>query len=272
MARDHRRRRHHPRGRRRAHRPGGARRAAGEVRRAAGQDRLLLGRLQRDRHRVRHLRDLRAAPPARGPVLLGLRRGSAVRPDRDGRARGPTRSPTRTRSSCRRTSSSAGRRRPACWWRGGSCSPTGCPTSRAAAPSPTSTPPSTATSTTSRTREEGGTPAIIEAVRAGLVFQLKEAVGTETIRCAEERLLERAVAAWRDEPRHRAARQPRRRPAVDRVLRGALAVRPLPAPQLRRVAAQRPVRDPGPRRLLVRRPLRPPPAGHRPRALPRVRA
>jgi selenocysteine lyase/cysteine desulfurase len=50
------------------------------------------------------------------------------------------------------------------------------------------------------TREEGGTPAIIEAVRAGLVFQLKEAVGTETIRCAEERLLERAVTAWRDEP------------------------------------------------------------------------
>ncbi|MBO0847165.1 MAG: aminotransferase class V-fold PLP-dependent enzyme [Nocardioides sp.] len=49
-------------------------------------------------------------------------------------------------------------------------------------------------------REEGGTPAIIEAVRAGLVFQLKEAVGTETIRAAEERLLERAVAAWREEP------------------------------------------------------------------------
>ena len=49
-------------------------------------------------------------------------------------------------------------------------------------------------------REEGGTPAIIEAVRAGLVFQLKEAVGTETIRSAEERLLERAVSGWRDEP------------------------------------------------------------------------
>jgi hypothetical protein len=49
-------------------------------------------------------------------------------------------------------------------------------------------------------REEGGTPAIIEAVRAGLVFQLKDAVGTEVIRAAEERLLERAVAVWRDEP------------------------------------------------------------------------
>ncbi len=49
-------------------------------------------------------------------------------------------------------------------------------------------------------REEGGTPAIIEAVRAGLVFQLKDAVGTEAIRAAEERLLANAVAAWRDEP------------------------------------------------------------------------
>jgi selenocysteine lyase/cysteine desulfurase len=48
-------------------------------------------------------------------------------------------------------------------------------------------------------REEGGTPAIIEAVRAGLVFQLKEAVGVETIRASEERLLARVVAAWRDE-------------------------------------------------------------------------
>jgi selenocysteine lyase/cysteine desulfurase len=49
-------------------------------------------------------------------------------------------------------------------------------------------------------REEGGTPAIIESVRAGLVFQLREAVGVETIRAAEERLLARAVQAWRAEP------------------------------------------------------------------------
>ena len=31
-------------------------------------------------------------------------------------------------------------------------------------------------------REEGGTPAIIESIRAGLVFELKEAVGAEAIR------------------------------------------------------------------------------------------
>ena len=49
-------------------------------------------------------------------------------------------------------------------------------------------------------REEGGTPAIIESIRAGLVFQLKEAVGTDTIRRQEERHLRRAVEAWREEP------------------------------------------------------------------------
>lgn len=49
-------------------------------------------------------------------------------------------------------------------------------------------------------REEGGTPAIIESVRAGLVFQLKEAVGVETIRAREEHFLSRAVAAWGEEP------------------------------------------------------------------------
>jgi selenocysteine lyase/cysteine desulfurase len=49
-------------------------------------------------------------------------------------------------------------------------------------------------------REEGGTPAIIESIRAGLVFQLKNAVGVETIRAREEHLLHRAVAAWHDAP------------------------------------------------------------------------
>lgn len=49
-------------------------------------------------------------------------------------------------------------------------------------------------------REEGGTPAIIESVRAGLVFQLKQAVGTATIRAQEDRHLARAVRAWQAEP------------------------------------------------------------------------
>jgi selenocysteine lyase/cysteine desulfurase len=49
-------------------------------------------------------------------------------------------------------------------------------------------------------RVVGGTPAIIEAIRAGLVFRLKDAVGTEVIRAHEEDYLRRAVAAWDDHP------------------------------------------------------------------------
>ncbi len=49
-------------------------------------------------------------------------------------------------------------------------------------------------------REEGGTPAIIESIRAGLVFQLKEAVGAETIRNLEEVFIRRAIASWQSNP------------------------------------------------------------------------
>ena len=44
-------------------------------------------------------------------------------------------------------------------------------------------------------REEGGTPAIIEAIRAGLVFGLKDAVGPDVIRDREEELIERSLFA-----------------------------------------------------------------------------
>jgi len=49
-------------------------------------------------------------------------------------------------------------------------------------------------------REEGGTPAILESIRAGLVFQLKEAVGHETIRAREESFITRAIASWKTNP------------------------------------------------------------------------
>jgi len=49
-------------------------------------------------------------------------------------------------------------------------------------------------------REEGGTPAIVEAIRAGLVFQLKQAVGHDVIRSHEEDYLRRALSAWAQEP------------------------------------------------------------------------
>jgi selenocysteine lyase/cysteine desulfurase len=50
-------------------------------------------------------------------------------------------------------------------------------------------------------REEGGTPAIVESIRAGLVFQLKEAVGVDVIRAREDHFLRRAITAWQREPR-----------------------------------------------------------------------
>lgn len=49
-------------------------------------------------------------------------------------------------------------------------------------------------------REEGGTPAIVESIRAGLVFALKDAVGTRLIQAREERLWRHALAAWEEEP------------------------------------------------------------------------
>ncbi|MEV0738447.1 aminotransferase class V-fold PLP-dependent enzyme [Streptomyces sp. NPDC050549] len=49
-------------------------------------------------------------------------------------------------------------------------------------------------------REEGGTPAIVESIRAGLVFALKQAVGTDTIQAAEERHWKRALARWDRDP------------------------------------------------------------------------
>jgi selenocysteine lyase/cysteine desulfurase len=49
-------------------------------------------------------------------------------------------------------------------------------------------------------REEGGTPAIVEAIRAGLVFQLKQAVGVGAIRAREESFIRRAMASWQQNP------------------------------------------------------------------------
>ena len=49
-------------------------------------------------------------------------------------------------------------------------------------------------------REEGGTPAIVESIRAGLVFQLKEAVGVGVIRQREEHFIARAIASWGQNP------------------------------------------------------------------------
>ncbi|MFT7520214.1 MAG: hypothetical protein ACI9MC_002359, partial [Kiritimatiellia bacterium] len=46
-------------------------------------------------------------------------------------------------------------------------------------------------------REEGGTPDILGSIRAGLVFQLKEAVGHEEIGRREGAFIKRAIDSWR---------------------------------------------------------------------------
>jgi hypothetical protein len=49
-------------------------------------------------------------------------------------------------------------------------------------------------------REEGGTPAIVESIRAGLVFKLQQAVGTEEIEGREADYVRRALKFFRDCP------------------------------------------------------------------------
>jgi selenocysteine lyase/cysteine desulfurase len=49
-------------------------------------------------------------------------------------------------------------------------------------------------------REEGATPDIVGAIRAGLVFQLKAAVGVDEIQRREERFVRDAVAEWSAHP------------------------------------------------------------------------
>ena len=46
-------------------------------------------------------------------------------------------------------------------------------------------------------REEGGTPAILGSIRAGLAVQLKESVGSEFIMSREEELCKHAFEEWK---------------------------------------------------------------------------
>ena len=49
-------------------------------------------------------------------------------------------------------------------------------------------------------REEGGTPAIVESIRAGLVFGLQQQVGTDRIEARERELVRTAIERWRQHP------------------------------------------------------------------------
>ena len=143
-----------------------------------------------------------AAAPARRAVVLGLRRRRRRTSTIEmSPRRRRTRSPTRTRSSCRRTSSSAARARPACSSCAASCCATGCPTVPGGGTVAYVNPDEHRYLDDPVHREEGGTPAIVESIRAGLVFQLKEAVGADAIRAREERL---------HPPRDRVVAQPTR--------------------------------------------------------------
>lgn len=49
-------------------------------------------------------------------------------------------------------------------------------------------------------REEGGTPAIIESIRAGLVFKLQQQVGTSMIKSLEQQFVDTAIKRWSAQP------------------------------------------------------------------------
>jgi len=50
-------------------------------------------------------------------------------------------------------------------------------------------------------REEGGTPAIIESIRAALAFQLEQSVGHDVIGQIEDAFVRRAIASWGKNPK-----------------------------------------------------------------------
>ena len=52
-------------------------------------------------------------------------------------------------------------------------------------------------------REEGGTPPIVQVIRAGLVFDVKQRIGTERIEAVERHFVRRAINAWKDNDRIR---------------------------------------------------------------------
>ncbi len=108
--------------------------------------------------------------------------------------------PARTRSSCRRTSSSAAPARPGVLAVSRRLLTNSVPDVVGGGTVAYVNPTEHLYVTDPAHREEGGTPAIVESIRAGLVFALKDAVGVATIRAHEEDFLRRAVTAWHEHP------------------------------------------------------------------------
>jgi hypothetical protein len=123
-----------------------------------------------------------------------------------------------------------------------SCSTTACRPFPAAGPWPTST--GGAPLPLRRRPPRGGRDPANHRVhpRRPRPSMLKQAVGTDLIRRAEEDFLRRAVQGW-SRSRHRGAREPRRRAALHRLLRGQ-APPAAGCTTTRGRAAQRPLRHP----------------------------
>ena len=72
-------------------------------------------------------------------------------------------------------------------------------------------------------REEGGTPGIVESIRAGIVFTVKEAVGSDEIRRREHEFARRALRSWGANPHIEilGSTEPERLPIVSFAVRHA---------------------------------------------------
>ena len=119
-------------------------------------------------------------------------------------------------------------------------------------------------------REEAGTPGILEAIRAGLVFQLKRAVGAAEIQRREADFVRRAIERWSNNPKLRVLGNPR----LERLSIVSLVAQhggKVLHPNFVVALLNQSLRRPGPRRMLMCGALRASPARHRRREVARAR-
>ena len=212
LARVDRRRGDHRRGRRRPRRPRPPRARADPPRRAAAQDRFVLGRLERHRHHHRHRRGRHAAAPTTGRCRCGTTPPRRPTSTIDMGSPAPTAtvaakdaifiSPAQAHRRAGHSGRAGGHAR--------ALRQSGPRRARRRHGRSTSTRDEHDYHRRSMHREEGGTPAIVESIRAGLVFQLKEAVGHRRHPGARGvRFVRRAIELVGAAPEHQGPRQPR---------------------------------------------------------------